>query len=81
MEGPELALFPCTKGGFRCGPTDIIQHKRVQYQLNFTFKTFERARQRFLERLAVGSGEVTEFFDDHRRPGDAMRIVVVDSAL
>jgi len=81
MEGPKLALFPCAKGSFSCDLTDVIQHKRVQYQLNVTCKTFEHARQRFLERLAVGSGEITKLFDHHRCASNAVRIMVANCPL
>jgi hypothetical protein len=61
--------------------TARIEGKRIQHQLHLAADAFQRALQRFLERLAVRSRIVTKFFHHDGRPGYSARVVAIDSAL
>jgi hypothetical protein len=49
--------------------------------LNFIFKPLQRALQRFLERLAMWSGIIAEFFDHHLCSRASPRIMTFNSPL
>jgi hypothetical protein len=75
MRLPKLLLLTGTEGDLRRHFARLTQRKGIQHQLDFIFKPLQRALQRFLERLAMRSRIIAEFFDHHRRIRTAPRIM------
>src|SRR5262249_3093449 len=81
MKLPELALFTSTPGGLRRHLTRRVQGKRIEHQLHLPLKALHRTLQWLLERLAMWSGIVADFFNTHRSTSGAKGIVFIPSPL
>ena len=78
---PKLVLFTRAEGELRRHFTPVVQSQGIQHQLNFILKPLQRALQRFLERLTMGSRIIAEFFDHHLCSRASPRIMTVNSPL
>lgn len=78
---PKLGLLTSAEGELRRHFAPVVQSQGIQHQLNFIFKPLQRALQRFLERLAMWSGIIAEFFDHHLCSRASPRIMTFNSPL